>query len=129
MVFFFKDVLKTIVTHTGTRIEYAMPKVKNSIEVLSRNVAYNEPTNAMFGVLFDKAKIITFAENSPMRKLGIGQALLGYDKNAGVNTLSFWQEGQIIKSEVMQSKEDVLNIKNYLKVIRDLVKSHYKLPS
>ena len=128
---YFKEALKTIITRTGTKIQYAIPRTIKTgpIEVLTKDAVFTGEHNAMFGCLCDKAKIVTFAENSPMKKLGIDQALLGYNKNAGVNTLSFWQEGQIVKSEVMKGKEEVNNIKNYLKVIKDLINSHYKLPS
>ncbi len=126
---YFKNVLKTLVTHTGTKVEYAMPTKKASIEVLTNNGIHKDGFNTAYGAICDNAKIITFAENSPMKKLGIDQALLGYNEIAGVNTLSFWQDGQIVKSQVMKNKEDVNYIKNYLIVLADLIKHQFKLPS
>lgn len=128
---YFKVALKKVLTRNGTKIEYAIPRTAKTgpIEVLTKDAVFNGEHNAMFGRLCDKAKIVTFAENSFMKKLGIDQALLGYDKMSGAKTLSFWQEGQVVKAEVIKGKETVNNIKNYLKVIRDLIDSRYKIPS
>ncbi len=126
---YFKDVLKTVLIHDGTKIEYAIPSAKKKIEVLTNNGVMHDGFNTCHGSYLDKAKIITFAKDSPMEKLGIDQALLGYNKLAGVNTLSFWQQGNIVKAQVMNGKDKVDDIRNYLKVIHELIDSHFKLPS
>lgn len=125
---YFKNVLKTVTTHTGTKVEYAI-KAKDAlkIDVRTYSCLLKEGIGLPWGIGFQKAKIITFAENSPMKKLGIDQALLCLGKSPKDKMLSFWQKDKCIKS--MSSNKATNDIKNYLKVIKDLIDSGFKLPN
>ena len=106
---FFKDVLKTTVTHTGTKIQYAMPSKNNCLYSLSNDIMPN--------IHFDNAKIITFAENSPLKKLRINQALVEYNKQTGVRRFSFWENGRF-KMSANNNKEDIDVVKFFLDILR-----------
>jgi len=105
----FKDVLKTTVTRTGTKMEYAMPRKDNCLISFSK---FKPKVN------FNNSKIITFAENSPLKKLNIDQALVDYNKQTGVRTFSFWRKGDFLM-EAVNNKEDIKSVKYYLNVLRN----------
>ena len=124
---YFKNVLKTVTTHTGTKVEYGIPR---NINVIVNNGMLNEQgLNATFGSLCDKAKIVTFAEHSPMKKLGIDQAFCGHDKATGRKVLGLWQGNNCLRLDLISSNNKTNDIRNYLKVIKDLIDSGFKLPN
>lgn len=122
---YFKNVLRTVTTHTGTKVDYAFPR---KIDLLWNNSQFNKGIQTPLGAFCDKAKIVTFAENSPMKKLGIDQVFLGRSKATGHKILSFWQGSNCVKQELMSGNNTTNDIKNYLKVIKDLINNDFKLP-
>ena len=109
----FNDVLKTTVTRTGTKIEHAMPKKDNYL--ISYSNEFKPEVN------FNNAKIITFAKNSPLKKLNIDQALVDHNKQTGVCKFSFWKNGQFL-IEAINNKEDIKSVKYYLNVLKQFRK-------
>ena len=123
---YFKKVLKTITTHTGTKIEHAM--AGKAGELMTKNVGFTEGGKAFLDHGCDKGKIITFAENSPMKKLGFDQAYIGFNNELKSKSLSLWQDGNVIQAGVIKDGAGVDKFKNLFQAIKDLVSSNYKLP-
>lgn len=105
----FNYVLKTTVTRTGTKIEHAMPRNDNYLIHFSR--AFKPE------ISFNNTKIITFAKNSPLKKLEIDQALVGYDKQTGVRKFSFWRNGKFLM-EAINNKDDIKSAKYFLDILK-----------
>lgn len=76
---------------------------------------FTNGTKTLLDLECNSGKIITFAENSPLRKLGIDQAFLGHNKETGKKPLSFWQEGVPVLAKVLPDSKSISEVKNFFK--------------
>lgn len=128
---YLKNALKTVTTHKGTKIEQLFPKAARlsddfKIMIKSKELPEN-PQRAMFDAISDKGKLFTFAQNSSLKKMGIDQAILGQDTYSGAKILSLWQEGNLVKSELL-TPDKIKDFRNYFRVLKELIETGFKLP-
>ena len=86
------------------------PKLKansESMNLMLKTPAYPNGGKAFLDLECSSGKIISFCENSPLKKLGIDQVFLDKDKTTGSKMLSFWQDGIPIKAKVLSDKKAV----------------------